>query len=111
MPEDSVPPHSPFGIVSFILSLILIGIGIISSGAILLKIPTPYGNWPTGFLGLDVFCGGPAAVLIGIPLGLIGVLQKRQKKQFAVMGLILNLLFSLGVLVYIFVILPLIVQY
>lgn len=104
------PEHSPFGIASFGLSLILITIALVSGGAILLKIRLPYGNWPMAFLGLDVFCGGPAAVLVGLPLGLIGALQKGKQKKFAVMGLIFNLLFGLGVLV-LFLILPLFVQY
>jgi hypothetical protein len=110
MTDNGGTPYSPFGLASFGLSVTLIAIALVSGGALLLKIRLPYGNWPTAFLGLDVLCGGPAAVLIGLPLGLIGFYQKGKRKQFVVMGLILNLLFALGVLVLI-LILPLFVQY
>jgi hypothetical protein len=62
-------------------------------------------------LSLDVICGGPAAALIGIPSGLAGIFQKRNRKLFAVLGLTFNTLYILSLLILYFIIVPAIAQY
>ncbi len=115
MTEDSQPPHlpehSPFGIASLFIALGVGAIGALSCGAVFRGISTPYGNWPMAILSLAILCGGPTTALIGIPLGLVGVLQKGKRKLFAVLGLVFNLLFLLGILFYFLVVVPAIVQY
>jgi hypothetical protein len=62
-------------------------------------------------LALTILFGVPAAALIGIPLGLVGVFHKGRKRLFAVLGLTFNILFVLSVLLYVFALLPALVQY
>ena len=84
---------------------------LIACTALFMQVQSRFGNWPMALLSLDVLCGGPAAGLIGIPLGVAGILQKGTKRIFGVLGLTLNALFILSVLCLIFVVAPAIAQY
>jgi hypothetical protein len=84
---------------------------LIACAALVMQVQSRFGNWPMGLLSLDVLCGGPAAGLIGIPLGAAGILQKGKRRIFGILGLTLNALFILSVLFLIFVLGPAIAQY
>ncbi len=52
---------------------------------------------PAGLIGLALF-GGLLANLVGIGLGVAGLIQRRRKKLFAILGAIGNALVILAVL-------------
>lgn len=98
--EYSEPRHSGFGIASFVtalaaglLVLVVFGIaGVIGArnGDIDEKSPEAV------LLGLAVI-GGLLVAMLGIGLGIAGVCQHRRKKVFAVLGLVINAVVTLGV--------------
>lgn len=94
MQDEQTLKHSGMGIASFIMSLLLgPGLFLLVIIAGVLQASTPGGIDNTSpaavFLGLIMlFTAG--LTLIGIGLGIAGVVQKKRKKIFAVLGLIFN---------------------
>jgi hypothetical protein len=94
-------PRSKLGIASFVIA---IGTFVLASLAVVLAVAL-LDHSSRGMSGTldDIFTyglliGAPAAHCIGLILGVVALFQKRRGKAFAVMGIILNILFPAGAL-------------
>ena len=104
-PEEVAAPagHSRMGIASFVLA-ILVGLGIFAIIVVLgvMETSTPGGvdesSVVVGLLGLGIVLGLLINV-VGLGLGVAGAIQRRRKKLFAILGIVLNAVIFLGVLV------------
>lgn len=102
-PEDyHIPKHSGFGITSFVIALaagtlefVLVAI------AGILETATPGGideDSPITILLGVVMIGGLFLNLLGIILGIVGFCQRKRKKIFAVLGVVIGCLVFAGLL-------------
>jgi len=94
--------HSRMGIASLVLA-ILVGVLVflLIGGAGVMEASTPGGinedSTLVGLIGLGII-GCLLANLVGLGLGLAGLIQRRRKKLFAILGAIFNGLIVLVVL-------------
>jgi hypothetical protein len=100
-PFDADPlPHSGAGIASTIMAVVLgIAMFAILAYAGYVEIQTPGGineNSSAAMLiglGMILGCG---LLLVGAAIGAVGLFDKRRKKAFAIVGIVLNLSFVAG---------------
>jgi MFS family permease len=93
--------HSGYGIASFLIALVAMGIIFlafmaIAISAIIVGGPDKKDN-PLFIMSVISFLIAWGAAFVGAGLGIAGLLSKNRKKPFAVVGLILNLLVVFGV--------------
>jgi hypothetical protein len=86
------PPHSRLGIASLVLSIVG---AVIYFGALAIAVFLgAYGRWELGETG-EVLGGlavlvGVAALLAALGLGIAGIVQKRRKSLFAILGTVFS---------------------
>lgn len=91
-PGQMPPKHSALGISSFVISMVVIVLELVS---FLLIAVTAAANNKSNLFGVALTFGliaifGALGNLTGIGLGLAGVIQKNRKKVFSILGLIIN---------------------
>ncbi len=93
------PPHSRFGVASFILA---IAVGLLELASLALATALVFRkNASQGPLMITAGCGmflGLAVALVGLVLGIIGTRQTNRRKVFAILGTCFNGIILLGVL-------------
>ncbi len=87
--QDQTPGYSKRGIISFLISVVII---IIEFLRMTIQTPSLVTN-ATGWLDYSlIYCVLPIGCILGMGFGIAGLIEKNRKRLFSVLGLIFNLI-------------------